>query len=65
MRNLRSRWLNIGQVILHVFMDRDELTTSIKTQKRTKQRKRPIPSNLDRKLGQKETKGQRREKGGT
>ena len=38
MRNLRSRWLDIGQVILHVFMDRDELRTSIKTQKRKKER---------------------------
>ena len=30
-----------------------------------KERKRPIFSNQDRKLGQKETKGKRREKGGT
>ena len=39
----RSRWLDIGQVLFFVFMDRDE----VEVHKLAKKRTRPISSHLD------------------
>ena len=41
---MRSRWLDIGQVLFCVFMDRDE----VEVHKLAKKRTRPISSHLDR-----------------
>ena len=42
--SVRSRWLDIGQVLFWVFMDRDEVEVHKLARKRT----RPISSHLDR-----------------
>lgn len=64
MRSVTSKMAGYWSRSFRVFKDRDELRTSIKTQKkeREKERKRPISSNLDRtNLAKKRL----REKGGT